>query len=368
MPPITITDPVKDVAKINSAFQQLDALYSRLAAAEKQISFTQTTSQKHQQLAEITGVNNITFTWNGSSGTISWGAGSVLNRQGVHIPIPAGSITGLSASTTYWLAWNSIHQVMSYGTSLATIQPNKNNLVLCSVTTLGSGSSGAIGGGGTESGGVGFNRNIYATTGGSAGVTSLDGISGPVSLVAGANITITDNSPASGDIKIAASGGGGTIAVYSAPFYMNGGSDCGGANNIKINLFSLSANLATSKVTYRIWQTDASNDYSVGLYNASGTRVAHTTPGTLPANDTIVQASWVEGTVSLTPGTWFFAFTGQAKTGQLYSEGSGTPVTLHLLSTLVVTQTSTAGLLPTSITIPALTGSAVADNFIFILS
>ena len=38
----------------------------------------------------------------------------------------------------------------------------------------------------------------------SAGVSSLDTITGAITLVAGSNITITDNSPGAGDIKIAA--------------------------------------------------------------------------------------------------------------------------------------------------------------------
>jgi hypothetical protein len=42
-----------------------------------------------------------------------------------------------------------------------------------------------------------------------AGVSSIDSITGAVSLVAGTNITITDNSPSAGNIKIDASGGGG---------------------------------------------------------------------------------------------------------------------------------------------------------------
>jgi len=50
------------------------------------------------------------------------------------------------------------------------------------------------------------------TGGGSSAVTSLDGITGAVTLFAGSNITITDNSPSAGDIKIAATGGGtGTV-------------------------------------------------------------------------------------------------------------------------------------------------------------
>lgn len=47
-------------------------------------------------------------------------------------------------------------------------------------------------------------------TGSGGGVTSLDSITGAVSLVAGSNVTITDNSPSAGDITIAASGGGGS--------------------------------------------------------------------------------------------------------------------------------------------------------------
>lgn len=46
--------------------------------------------------------------------------------------------------------------------------------------------------------------------GSGSGVSSLDGITGAVTLVAGSNITITDNSPSAGDITIAATGGGGS--------------------------------------------------------------------------------------------------------------------------------------------------------------
>lgn len=48
-------------------------------------------------------------------------------------------------------------------------------------------------------------------TNAAAGVSSLDSITGAVSLVAGSNVTITDNSPSSGDITIAATAGGGEI-------------------------------------------------------------------------------------------------------------------------------------------------------------
>lgn len=167
MPPITITDPVKDVAKINSAFQQLDALYSRLAAAEKQINFVQATVNEHSAVNEPTGVNDVTFKWDGAgagsgTGTLSWAASSILDRQGRYIPILAGSISGLTASTTYWLGWNPAHQVMARSTTLGAIHGNTGTLIICSVTTgTDSASLVAVGGGGTDAGGTGFNRTKY---------------------------------------------------------------------------------------------------------------------------------------------------------------------------------------------------------------
>lgn len=41
------------------------------------------------------------------------------------------------------------------------------------------------------------------------GVTTIDDISGAVTLVAGSNITISDNTPTAGSITIASTGGGG---------------------------------------------------------------------------------------------------------------------------------------------------------------
>ena len=46
-----------------------------------------------------------------------------------------------------------------------------------------------------------------------AGVSSLDSITGAISLVAGSNVTITDNSPSAGKITIAATAGGGSGEV-----------------------------------------------------------------------------------------------------------------------------------------------------------
>lgn len=49
------------------------------------------------------------------------------------------------------------------------------------------------------------------------GVSSLDSITGAVTLVAGSNVTITDNSPSAGEITIAASGSGTVYAPLTNP-------------------------------------------------------------------------------------------------------------------------------------------------------
>lgn len=51
---------------------------------------------------------------------------------------------------------------------------------------------------------------------GSSGVSSLDAITGAITLVAGANITISDNSPGAGQITIAASGGTGLVKLFES--------------------------------------------------------------------------------------------------------------------------------------------------------
>lgn len=67
--------------------------------------------------------------------------------------------------------------------------------------------------------------HITAASNGSAGgVTSIDSITGAVTLNAGSNITITDNSPSAGHITIAASGSSGVTSVTaSAPLASSGG-------------------------------------------------------------------------------------------------------------------------------------------------
>ena len=68
-------------------------------------------------------------------------------------------------------------------------------------------------------------KSTLLQKGSGGGVTTIDGISGAVTLVPGANITITDNSPSPGDITIAASGSGGSLTVTDGVNTVNGVTD-----------------------------------------------------------------------------------------------------------------------------------------------
>lgn len=57
---------------------------------------------------------------------------------------------------------------------------------------------------------------------GGAGVSSINSITGPVTLVAGSNVTVTPNTPAAGDIQISSSGGGsGGSSIFPSSFSLN---------------------------------------------------------------------------------------------------------------------------------------------------
>lgn len=61
--------------------------------------------------------------------------------------------------------------------------------------------------------GTNWSALTIPASGGGSGVSSLDGITGPVTLVAGSGVTITDNSPSPGDITIAATGTSGVASL-----------------------------------------------------------------------------------------------------------------------------------------------------------
>jgi hypothetical protein len=142
-----------NLSEVNRALEHIDQLTKKIGTLQSQLD-----SVNHQvkNLAVVHApltTNNITFTWTGSTLSLSWTAGSIANKNGINTPIPAGSITGLTASTNYWLAWNPTHQKMVANISADVLFQISSNLVICQVFTGSAGTTGVAGGGGSSAGG-----------------------------------------------------------------------------------------------------------------------------------------------------------------------------------------------------------------------
>lgn len=126
-------------------------------------------------------------------------------------------------------------------------------------------------------------------------------------------------------------------------------------NQIRVVLFNIGATgLTFSKIGIIIDTADAVGLYDWGIYDSSGNLVAHTGAATMPATG-FVSRSVIGGPFTLPSGTYFLSVTGNATAGAFGladSNGCATP-----LSSSASVTTSTAGVLPASITVPALTGS-----------
>jgi hypothetical protein len=110
----------------------------------------------------------------------------------------------------------------------------------------------------------------------------------------------------------------------------------------------------SSTLTYVVNVADnTANSYDLGLYDASGNRIAHTgvLAGTsLFAGTGIASVAWA-GSVNLTPGQkYYFAATSSAASPAAKFSGSITP---NFMQSASACGTSTAALLPTTITVPA---------------
>lgn len=140
-----------DLDQINRQLDGVDSLFHEVQNLKGQLASVHTNLRNVIATHSPATSNNVTFTWTGSTQTLSWPAGSVKDAKGINIPVLAGSLTSLSASTYYWLAWNKIHQQMVSSTNADTLLENINNTVICQVFTGTTGQTGTAGGGGSQS-------------------------------------------------------------------------------------------------------------------------------------------------------------------------------------------------------------------------
>jgi len=144
MPRVTHTT---DLREINRQLEELQTVKKQIDAVTKQIGNVGVQlNQLSIQHAPAT-TNNMLFTWTGATLTISWAAGSVRDKFGFNVPVPAGSIVNLVANTYYWMTWNKVHQVMTAQISANSAFENPGNIVICQIFTGTAGQTGTAGGG-----------------------------------------------------------------------------------------------------------------------------------------------------------------------------------------------------------------------------
>lgn len=148
MPRIT---QVNDLAQLNRQFQRLDLLISEHAELKSRVEHVVTQVSQAALTHAQTTLNTVAFHWDGPTLTLSWADGSIKNKSGSNVPVVAGSLIGLVANKTYWLAWNSVHKKMAAQLGVDGLLQNPNNFVLCQVFTGTAGQTGSAGGGGANS-------------------------------------------------------------------------------------------------------------------------------------------------------------------------------------------------------------------------
>ena len=163
----------------------------------------------------------------------------------------------------------------------------------------------------------------------------------------------------------------GSPAIYTAQTFSNGSAQSTFPSGVTANQLSLYAveiptALQASKISYWVNAGDATTTdaYSLGIYNSSGTLVAHGAPVDWQGSGTARTDSLVEGTVTLPAGMYFIGLTGNAGTATLYSVCGTQKSFVDFASSSYAA--TTAGALPTTITAPTLAPAQGCAPYIFL--
>ncbi len=152
-----LTDVTRDLPLLNRQLAELEQAIQRVRESQDQIAIAHDKINKQLAKNEATHVNNIDFQWDGPNSKITWTDGFIKSDEGPLYPVRAGEITGLSANTTYWMAFNVAQNVMVASlTAEAVTDVNKPALhLICSLYTGTVVQTGSAGGGGSTWGGGG---------------------------------------------------------------------------------------------------------------------------------------------------------------------------------------------------------------------
>jgi hypothetical protein len=171
-------------------------------------------------------------------------------------------------------------------------------------------------------------------------------------LTAGQNISITNN-PGSVTIS-AASGSSATLPFFVTGGARTGGTQAAGHNLNKVWGVLLPYNVTTTQVGYDVTTADnTANDYDLGIFDNSGNLVANIgpTPGTsFAATKGFHTLPWAQGSVSLSAGRYYVAFTTNCASSCALVAASAAYVSFAIN---LSAGTSQGGALPSTMTPPA---------------
>jgi len=190
----------------------------------------------------------------------------------------------------------------------------------------------------------------------------------------GGSVPYYSGSPASGDcVKwgsagslqdagAACGGGGGSSLTAFVPGANGAGQNTGPSSANAINIVAflvpmqvqfghISVDVATADTTAGSLCGSFADCYDVGIYNMSGSRLCNWGATALNSGG-IVSNACTQGAVTLTPGNYVFAFTGNATAGKIYFGTAGNGGFVQMSSATSGT-TSTNGALPATISLPS---------------
>lgn len=156
-------------------------------------------------------------------------------------------------------------------------------------------------------------------------------------------------------MKPTGGGGGGGTGVTAATGLVTGEyagtviALTAGANTLSVYGLPFPNLLTFAHIGVNVNTADAVNNYDIGIYNSSGTLIAHIGAQTLPSTGMVTFAV-VGGAKTLTPAVYYLATTGAATTASL--QGMARELIQSFNSSY---GSSAGGALPASITPPTLT-------------
>ena len=97
-----------------------------------------------------------------------------------------------------------------------------------------------------------------------------------------------------------------------------------GANDVAICGIVIPYSLTFGHIAVNVNTADAANNYDIGIYTAAGAIVADIGPQTLPSTGYVHFAA-VQGSQTIAPGMYLFAWTGVSATAKLTTQSQNNP-------------------------------------------